>query len=248
METDIRIIDVVDSTNTVLESLAEKGAPEGTCVISFCQTKGQGRSGRAFFSPEGGNLYMSLLLRPKNREVTEMITVMSGVATVRALRNRFGIDAGIKWVNDIIYDGRKICGMVAVGHGFGGDDPYVILGIGVNIYESGNVPEDITDVYGTVMKKRCEDINAGHDEAVGLAKDILAQFGSLYDKHDFRRIVEEYRRYSVVIGEKVEYLSGDEVISATVVDIGDDCGIVLESDGILRTYRDGEIRIRMKDL
>lgn len=248
METDIRVIDVVDSTNTVLETYAKQGAVEGTCVLSFCQTKGQGRSGRSFFSPEGGNLYMSLLLRPKDQKVTDLITVMSAVATVRALKRQFDIDAGIKWVNDILYRGRKVCGMVAVAHGIGIDDMHVILGIGVNIYESDDVPDEIADIYGSVLKKRCEDKNAGHESAIALANVILEEFVSLYEHPDRDSIVDEYRRYSAVIGKEVEYLSGDEAICAVVRDISSDGGIVLETEGNLKTYRDGEIRIRMKDM
>ena len=82
MEADIRVIEVVDSTNIRVAALADEGAPEGTCVVAFCQQKGQGRSGRTFFSPEGGNLYMSLLLRPKSEEQTDHITVAAAVAAL----------------------------------------------------------------------------------------------------------------------------------------------------------------------
>ena len=85
METDLIVYDEVDSTNTVLEKLADEGAPEGTCVIALSQTKGQGRSGRSFFSPEGGNLYMSMLLRPDTDERFDKITMAAAVAVSEAI-------------------------------------------------------------------------------------------------------------------------------------------------------------------
>jgi BirA family biotin operon repressor/biotin-[acetyl-CoA-carboxylase] ligase len=74
------------------------------------------------------------------------------------------------------------------------------------------------------------------------------EFASMYDDLDKGKIVDEYRNYSAVIGKEVEYLSGDEVINAVVRDISNDGGIVLETEGSVRTYRDGEIRIRLKDM
>ncbi|MBO4904242.1 MAG: biotin--[acetyl-CoA-carboxylase] ligase [Lachnospiraceae bacterium] len=249
METDIKIIDVVDSTNTVLEKLADEGAAEGTCVVSFCQTKGQGRSGRSFFSPEGGNLYMSLLLRPKDPAVTDMITVMSAVAVIRALKERYGIEPGIKWVNDIILGGRKICGMVARARNIGQDAFHVILGIGVNIYDPENIPSDIADIYGSVTGRKCDIAKDEQRSAsVSLAKTILREFANLYEHFDKAGTVDEYRRNCIVIGKRVSYISGNDTTEARVLDIDQDGGIVLETNGCARTYRDGEIRIRLQDM
>ena len=127
METDLKIFDTVDSTNDTLKELADKGAAEGTCVLAFCQRKGQGRSGRRFFSPDGGNMYMSLLLRPGNLESSDMITVTAAVAVVSAIKEVFGKDTGIKWVNDIYFGKKKICGIIATAYNIGTDDMYIIL-------------------------------------------------------------------------------------------------------------------------
>ncbi len=248
MEADIRVFDVVDSTNIRVEELAKEGAAEGTCVVSFKQLHGQGRSGRTFFSPEGGNLYMSLLLRPYDETVSEHITVAAAVASAVAIEKHFGIHCGIKWVNDLIYKGRKVGGMVAQAHNYGSDDFYVVLGIGINIYESGHIPKDIEGRYGSLMGKGCGlEKEVAEKEAVELAEQIIREFSVYYDDFAGSGCADKYRDLSVVIGRDVSYMEGDREIKAKVTDIDNDGGIVLDMDGVISTYRDGEIRIRVED-
>ena len=243
METDIRIADVVDSTNTSVLELAHNGAGEGTCVISFCQRKGQGRSGRRFYSPPGGNLYMSLLLRPGSVEEAAYITVYAAVSTVEAIKACFGIDTGIKWVNDIYLRGRKVCGIVAKA-----DDPggyrCVVLGIGVNIYDQPDVPEEIKDIYGSLKGCLCYlPDKEWKEDAVTLGKCIMERFAYYYDGARKEEAIDKYREYSVILGKTVQYMSGNLVMSAKAVSIDDEGGLVLDDGTGTRSYRDGEIRI-----
>ncbi|MCR5674045.1 MAG: biotin--[acetyl-CoA-carboxylase] ligase [Lachnospiraceae bacterium] len=246
METDIRIIDVTESTNTDIERLAGEGAREGTCVVSFCQRHGQGRSGRTFFSPEGGNLYMSILLRPRRECDFEMITVTAAVAAAEAVNETFGINAQIKWVNDLIYKGRKIGGIVAQAKNFQTDDMYVILGIGINIYESANVPEEIKKRYGSIMgHKSDKPKKILNDNAVALAKNIISKFAKEYEGGEKTDVIERYRDLSAVIGKTVKYISGERKVDARVIGIDDNGGIILKTEEGVRSYRDGEIRINL---
>ena len=248
MEADIKIFDVVDSTNDTLKDLADNGALEGTCVVAFCQKKGRGRSGRSFYSPDGGNLYMSLLLRPGNRSIIEMITVIAAVATVKAIKEEFGIDTGIKWVNDIIYQSKKVSGILAVAHD-PGKDGYVILGIGINIYESSIIPEDIRGIYGSLLGTKCElSDEEKRFQAVRLARRIIHDFSHYYNNDLTQDAVSYYRDKCIVIANTIEYMSGESVMSARVIDIDDHGGIVLECDGNIKTYRDGEIRVVYDDM
>ena len=248
MEADIRVIEVVDSTNIRVAALADEGAPEGTCVVAFCQQKGQGRSGRTFFSPEGGNLYMSLLLRPKSEEQTDHITVAAAVAAARAIENKYRICCGIKWVNDLIYKGKKIGGIVAKAHNYGTDRFYVVLGIGVNIFDSPDVPKDIESVYGSLTGRKCDlEMDKARSGAVELAGGIIEEFSVSYNDFYGSGCAAKYRDLSVVIGRDVSYLDNGSEFKAKVLDIDDEGGIVLDMNGNVRTYRDGEIRIRLED-
>ena len=245
MDTDLKIYEEVESTNITLSELADKGADEGTCVVAFYQSAGQGRSGRTFFSPKGGNLYMSLLLRPKDSSIFDMITTMASVAVCDSISEIFDIEAGIKWVNDIMLRGKKVCGIIATAHNFGRDDMYVILGIGINLYDAPEIPDDIKDIYGSVTGISCDlSEERQREQALVLAKTIADRFSYHYGSNNIYEHMDEYRRRSVVIGKKVDYISGDRMLSATCTGIDDRGGIILEDHGEKRVYRDGEIRIR----
>ncbi len=249
MEADIRIFDEVDSTNTTLEQLAASNDREGLCVVSLLQRKGQGRSGRSFYSPEGGNLYMSLLIKPVSPDVVDILTPAAAVAVVRVIAKRFGINTGIKWVNDIMYRGRKVCGIIAKAYDYGMPGRYVILGIGINIYRSSDIPEDILDVYGSLYDKSCTmSKDMQRVEAVETAAAVIKELSHLLYETDRKTLFDEYRDRSVVIGKEVEYLSGSLIKHAKVEGIDDNGAIILSMDGNTGTYRDGEIRIRLSDM
>ncbi len=248
MEADLKIYESVASTNITLKELADNGAREGVCVVAFSQSAGQGRSGRTFFSPEGGNLYMSLLLRPHDDEVFDMITTMAAVAVCDSIKELFNIDTGIKWVNDIILDGRKVCGIVAQAHNYGKKDRYVILGIGINIYEAADIPDDISDIYASLKGRACDlEKDDAKKQAVRLANMIIEKFSEFYAADDIYGHIDEYRKRCIFIEKDICYVSGDTLFYAKCTGIDDRGGIMLDVDGDIRVFRDGEIRIKPTD-
>ena len=248
METDLRFFNVVDSTNTVVQSMADEGAREGTCVVALAQTKGQGRSGRSFFSPEGGNLYMSLLLRPKSDVITSKITIAAAVSVSEVLDEVFDITTGIKWVNDIIYNDRKICGIVATARNVGRADMYVILGIGINIY-AHDVPDDILGVYGSILNRPCDlSVDEERSFVEDLAQKLINRFAKYYEDPGSPSLIKGYQKRSCVTGREVLYMSGSDTKPAKVIGIDDDGGIILDMNGTVGTFRDGEIRIKMQKM
>lgn len=124
----------VDSTNARLKELAEAGAPEGTVVLAGGQTAGRGTGDRSFFSPDGEGLYLSLLLRPQ-AEPDQLLTLTGRTATAvrEGIQRASGAPCGIKWLNDIWLNGKKLCGILAE---LSPDMDYVIIGIGVNLTQS----------------------------------------------------------------------------------------------------------------
>ncbi|MBR4574587.1 MAG: biotin--[Lachnospiraceae bacterium] len=241
MEADIILFDEVDSTNTVLKRMADDGAKEGTCVIALSQRKGQGRYGRTFYSPHG-NLYMSLLLRPEDDKLFEMITVIAGVAAAEAINEFYKIPVGIKWVNDIIVNEKKAGGIVAQSYDIGKSSRYVILGIGINIYEAEDVPDEIRDIYTSLTGAHNK--VSGSKEIESFARTIIRSFSRYYDSGLIKEAVGRYRQLSCVIGKMVEYVSGSGTIQARVCGISDDGGLIVETPGGKKCFRDGEIRIR----
>lgn len=141
----IRVLhfDVIDSTNSEAMRQARLGAEEGLCIVADEQTAGRGRQGRVWVSEKGSGLYFSMLLRPTlPPNLLPLITLMSAVSVHDALL-RQEVVADIKWVNDLLVDERKICGILSETTETPGG-PAVIVGIGINLKES-NYPPEIAD-------------------------------------------------------------------------------------------------------
>ncbi|HIH71231.1 MAG TPA: biotin--[acetyl-CoA-carboxylase] ligase, partial [Methanothermobacter thermautotrophicus] len=113
---EIKCFDEVDSTNNVAKRMAEDGATEGTVVIAKTQSRGRGRRGKPWISPQGG-IWMSIILRPEvHPSRAPLLTLVAGVAVARTLRDECGLDVGIKWPNDILIGDKKVCGILTEAH------------------------------------------------------------------------------------------------------------------------------------
>ncbi|PKB80100.1 MAG: biotin--[acetyl-CoA-carboxylase] ligase [SAR202 cluster bacterium Io17-Chloro-G9] len=128
-----RLIYFEEITSTMDEAsrIAQEGADEGTVVVAGTQTAGRGRQGRNWVSREG-NLYLSIIFRP-TLEVLPMLSILAGVAAVRAIRKTTGLEPGIKWPNDIMLGGKKTGGILVESTVQGDQVSYAILGIGLNV-------------------------------------------------------------------------------------------------------------------
>ena len=248
------------STNTLLKEMAEKGATEGTVLTAETQTAGRGRLDRSFYSPESG-LYMSILLRPNERnavlgaEGALHITTAAAVAVCRAIETVCGRKCGIKWVNDIYADGKKLCGILVEGALIPGkaELDYAILGIGVNIEAPKNgFPTEIKNVAGAIYEYGRSPKNS--DIRSALATEIITEFSEIYadalcgDKDKNEAFINEYRTRSVLKGKRIEIFRGAEAENGVAIGVNADCSLAVETDGGERldlTY--GEVRIKMKD-
>ena len=132
MERRVYRYETVGSTNTELMALARQGAAEGTVVLARQQTAGRGRMGRSFQSPAGLGLYGSVLLR-SSPEVAPRIPALAATAVRRAIRRSCGLSCGIKWPNDLVLSGRKVCGILAEALPGPEGSLWVVVGIGINV-------------------------------------------------------------------------------------------------------------------
>jgi len=234
----------VTSTNTVLRDIAEKGAPEGHVIAADEQTAGKGRMGRAFHSPAGHGAYFSLLLRPETSAGdASLITSAAAVAAARAIEEITGANVGIKWVNDLLVSGKKVCGILTEAT-FGiesGVIESVILGIGINVTRPengfpGTLDEYAASIYSETAAResvRCRIIAAALDN-----------FHEYYTDLPGRRFLEEYRSRSVILGTDVCVLTGNEEKKARALEINDDCGLLVRyEDGETETLRSGQVSV-----
>ena len=136
----VEVAQTVSSTNTLLRQRAEEGAPEGLVLAAVEQTAGKGRQGHSFFSPPDTGLYLSLLLRPKlSAQDALLLTTCAAAAVALAIEACAGVEAQIKWVNDVFCRGKKVCGILteaALDLESGGLQ-YAIVGMGVNLFPPG---------------------------------------------------------------------------------------------------------------
>lgn len=202
-----------ESTNTLLRKYAQEGEREDMLLLAEHQTGGRGRKGRNFYSPKGTGLYMSLLLHPKvPAGETAMLTPLAAAAVAGALEEISGKQTQIKWVNDILVDGKKAVGILTETAGTltEGCFDYVIVGIGINVYEpKGGFPEEIRDVAGAVFSKsdRLELPCRTYDFVrCRIAVEVLRRFMEFYRVFPKREYLEEYRRRSALIGKDVKVI------------------------------------------
>ena len=243
-----RVFPVISSTNTVLKQMAAEDAPEGLALIAGEQTAGRGRLGRSFYSPAGTGLYMSLLLRPSLAPAdATRLTACAAVAVCETLEGLAEVRPGIKWVNDIFLNHRKVCGILTeAGLDFeSGRMSYVIIGIGINTRTpEGDFPEELRSVAGSAFgDKPVPDLR--NRLAAGVL-DRLADFAKdPFDPCIFRG----YKARSLALGQPILILSpGQNPIEAEALDLEEDFSLrvrtVTREERLLHS---GEISIRLKE-
>jgi len=235
----IHIDPVSESTNKTAKELAASGAPDGTVVLAEQQTGGRGRLGRSFFSPPGSGIYMSVILRPQlDAQNALLVTSAAAVAVARAIDTVFGEHAGIKWVNDIYLNGKKVCGILTEGginSETGGFD-YVVVGIGVNV-TTADFPEELKSIAAA--------ITTGYADRNRLTAEILNEFACIYTALPDTAFMQDYRARSIVIGHDVWVIRGDDRYIAHVLDVNGQGNLVVRDEsGALREISTGEVSIR----
>lgn len=239
MDFNIITVDVTDSTNEHLKRLAADGADDFTCLFARSQTSGKGRRGRCFHSPDGG-IYMSILLKKLPPSSELLITTAAALALRRAILGVFGVDCGIKWVNDLYFRGKKVCGILAESVIFG-DEKFTVVGIGINVTTpQGGFAKDIKDIAGAISER------ADDEQKNRLVTAILNEFYEIYAHLPDNGFIDEYRRHSILIGRRVFRISGDDARECEVLDIDSLGGLRVRYDGgeeeVLRT---GEVSIKI---
>jgi BirA family transcriptional regulator, biotin operon repressor / biotin---[acetyl-CoA-carboxylase] ligase len=196
MGRELKYLETTTSTQDIARELAEKGAPEGTAVIAGEQRAGRGRMGRSWLSPEGG-LATSIILRPPIASV-HLLPAVTSVAVSRALR-KLGMRAGIKWPNDVLIEGKKVCGILIEHALTAGELRYSIVGIGINVnFDTGSYPE-IADIATSIS------VQLGHEVAVAeVALHLYTELEDIYTGiGEPARIIDQWSQNMVTIGRRV---------------------------------------------
>ena len=232
----------IPSTNNEAKVLAAQGAVEGTVVVSEAQSTGKGRLERSFFCPTGG-LWFSVILRPDFLpQEAPKCTLMAAVAVARAMRD-MGLDAGIKWPNDIYCQGRKLTGILTEMSAEMDRINYLVVGIGINAnIPLESFPEDIRNKAGSISGILGHDI----DRVVFLQK-ILTYMENLYVdvlKNGFDWALDQWREYSITLGQLIDVVGVQEKFAGVAEDIDEDGALLVRTDTGLRRVLAGDVSIR----
>lgn len=223
---DIRVFEQTTSTNDVIEKLARDSVREGVVVFAESQTRGRGRLGRKWLSPSHKGLWFSILLRPDMRpQQTTQLTVASAVALHRAVARETKMRPEIKWPNDILLRGKKVCGILTEMSAEQDKVRYVILGIGIDVNLNANeFPAELKKT-ATSLK-----IETGESRSrAALAAAILGELDKVYADicaGKFSGIADEWEEHCATIGKNVTVQVGDRKIRGTAESL-DDAGALL---------------------
>ncbi len=238
--------DILESTNTLAKTLALQGAPHGTVIIAGQQTGGRGRMGRSFHSPEGSGLYLSVIVRPDCAASELMhLTCAAAVAVCDAVKDATGIQSGIKWINDLVCDNRKIAGILTelvLAPGTANVDA-AIIGIGINCrQQEDEFPPELRGIAGSLSMAAGRDISPAAVAAAVITR-LYTVSDHLLDEKD--NIMDRYRSQCVTIGKKVVVHRYDTVRHGHAIGVDHDGGLLVEfPDGTAETVSSGEAHVR----
>ena len=241
---DIEVFDSLPSSSTYLKEKHEL-FNNGKVVFARYQSAGKGRMNRSFYSPKDSGLYFSILVKPNiNVNKSVYLTVLSAVSVYEAILELANIEVGIKWVNDLYKDGKKIVGILAEG----GIDfsyntlSYCVIGIGINVYKPvGGFGKDLENIAGFLFDDHKYNIN-------DLACLVLKYFKKHYIEllNDDYSFCVKYKEKQILIDKEVESLNlvtkEKEVVK--VIKVNDDCSLqVIDKEGIIKNLNSGEVRL-----
>lgn len=234
----IKVFKTIDSTNNEAKRAVANGLTQDGIFVAEQQTAGRGRRGRDFYSPEKSGLYFTAVLHPDVTLADSVgITAATAVEVVNIISEATKKHPLIKWVNDVYIDNRKVCGILteAISDFETNRIQAVIIGIGINLTTT-LFPEELTDIAASVGEiNRCY-----------LAAEIFKRLKKRCDDLESKDYMDDYRKYSLVLGKKVSFLRNGTQYTATAKSISDDGSLlVITDDGEEMMLNSGEISVRL---
>jgi BirA family biotin operon repressor/biotin-[acetyl-CoA-carboxylase] ligase len=228
------------STMDVARSEAEAGAPHGTAVLAEEQTKGRGRFDRAWVSPSGQNLYLTLLIRP-SLDRLRPLSIVSPLAVALAVEDTTDLTPLIKWPNDVLINGRKLSGILIESEISGSSVAYALVGIGVNVnFDIGQSPE-VADVATSLKRELGREI-----PREDLLAAFLNRFEQLYEEAPRGdAVLQQWRSRLDTLGREIRVTFRDQVYEGRAEDVDRDGNLIIaQPDGTRRVIEAGEVTLR----
>ena len=217
----------IGSTNAEALQMAREGAPEGSLILAEKQTQGRGRRGASWFCGEGAGLAFSLLLRPKcERVFWPRLALVAGLAVSRALE-RAGVSPEIKWPNDVLVAGKKVCGILVEAEG-----DAVVVGVGLNV-RTMEMPSAIQQVTTSLEAERAQTL--AREYYLNEVVSSLREWGDRLDE-GFSDLLESIRSRCALRGEEIRFLVGQEAHQGLCLGIDEGGELLVRSEGMVRRH------------
>ena len=236
--------DSIDSTNTKAKELAEEGYPNGTLVVADYQRAGKGRRGRTWESPSGTGIFMTLMLKPDiNHNNASMLTLVAALAVAKAISDITGEQALIKWPNDIVINGKKICGILTEMSAQFDYINHIVIGIGINVHNK-DFPEEIKETASSLM------IESGgqHFRRAEIIEKIMEYFEEYYEIYleteDLSALVKEYNSLLVNMHKNVKVLDPKEPFEGKAMGITPRGELIVDTWESRKLVSSGEVSVR----
>lgn len=240
----ILLQETVPSTNDLAKELARQGAPHGTVIFAEAQTAGRGRMGRSFSSPAGQGIYCSVILRPaaKPEELMHLTAVMAEAAR-RAVAEVTGLGPEIKWVNDLVSGGRKLCGILTQMELKAGTVDFAVVGIGINCKEKKeDFPPELQEMATSLEMERGKPVERAQVAAALLRQIWLASEDLLKNPGPW---LDGYREHCITLGKTVQVIGNGDVRQGFAEDITAAGGLIVRfADGSREIVDSGEVSVR----
>lgn len=241
---EVLYFDTIDSTNTKAQELAEKGYPSGTLVVADKQESGKGRRGRSWVSPSGTGIFMTLMIKPDiNPNNASMLTLVAALAVAKAITSVTGEEAMIKWPNDIVINGKKVCGILTEMNAQFDYINHIVVGIGINVHNE-SFPEEISQMASSLM------IEAGGKRfhRAQIIAETMSYFEQYYDTflktQDLSALVREYDELLVNMNKAVRVLDPKEPFDGKAMGITPKGELIVDTWESRKLVSSGEVSVR----
>ena len=236
--------ETVDSTNTKAKEYAKVDKKQEVVFVAECQTKGRGRNGRKWVSPKAGNLYFSILLRPNIRiQQTPMLTLVMGYAISLAIEKMTGLCTQIKWPNDLVINGKKVCGILTEMRTMENAVDYVVIGAGINVGME-SVTQEIEDVATSIKLEGVKEMDT-RELLACILQEFEKQYRVFLKDMNLRSICKGYNARLVNIGREILVIDKEKEYVARTDGINDKGELLIErQDGEKEKISSGEVSVR----
>ena len=241
---EVYYFDSIDSTNTKAKELAETGHPSGTLVVADQQIAGKGRRGRSWESPSGSGIFMTLMLKPEmNPNNASMLTLVAALAVGRAIQEVTGVNAQIKWPNDIVLNGKKVCGILTEMSAQFDYINHIVIGIGINVHNR-EFSEEISHMASSLMLE-CDGRTFHRAEIIAKTMEHFEHYYEIFmATEDLSALVNEYNSMLVNLHKIVKVLDPKEPFEGKAMGITPRGELVVDTWESRKMVSSGEVSVR----